>query len=70
MEFSNKVILALLTVFGLVFLIAFFHAFLITICWNYLMPKLFNLARITYWDGYVMAVLSSCLFKTIRVNNQ
>ena len=35
--------------------------------WNYLMPDLFNLDSVSYWQSLVMLILTGTLFKTDRV---
>ena len=35
--------------------------------WNYLMPDLFNLKVISYWQSFIMIVLTGTLFKVGRV---
>ena len=32
--------------------------------WNWLMPELFGLQAITFWQALGVALLSSCLFKS------
>jgi len=57
--------------------IALFIGFVITIaliavvitfplmwCWNYVMPDLFGLAEINFWQALVLSLLSSMLFKS------
>ena len=43
---------------------------IIMVCWNYLMPVLFGLPVITFWQALIMSVLSSALFKSTSVNTQ
>ena len=59
-----KSLLIILGAISLIFIVSFFYAFIISICWNYIMPKIFGLPKIGYWDAYVMALLSGCLFKS------
>ncbi len=42
-------------------------ALLIMSSWNYLMPNLFNLDSVSYWQSLIMLVLTGTLFKTSRV---
>ena len=41
---------------------AFFFGFIIQLLWNWLMPLLFGLMQITYWQGIGIFLLSSILF--------
>lgn len=45
----------------------FIGALIVMISWNYLMPDLFNLDSVSYWQSLVMLVLTGTLFKTERV---
>ena len=46
----------------------FIGALIVMYSWNYLMPDLFNLEVISYWQSLVMLVLTGTLFKTGRVS--
>lgn len=46
----------------------FIGALFIMLSWNYLMPDLFNLDVISYWQSLVMLILTGTLFKTGRVS--
>lgn len=39
----------------------FFRAWLIQICWNYVMPYIFGLPVLTYWQAFAVGVLSSLI---------
>ena len=45
----------------------FIGALIVMYSWNYLMPDLFNLEVISYWQSFIMLVLTGTLFKTGRV---
>ena len=45
----------------------FIGALLIMLTWNYVMPDLFNLETITYWQSVMLHILAGSLFKTGRV---
>ena len=40
-----------------------FNGFLVMLLWNWLMPDIFGLKVITYWQGFGIAFLCSILFK-------
>ena len=46
----------------------FIGALIIMLSWNYLMPDLFNLEAVSYWQALVMLILTGTLFKTGRVS--
>ena len=45
----------------------FIGALIVMYSWNYLMPDLFNLEVISYWQSFIMLILTGTLFKTGRV---
>ena len=45
----------------------FIGALIIMLSWNYLMPDLFNLEAVSYWQALVMLILTGTLLKTGRV---
>ena len=46
----------------------FIGALIVMYSWNYLMPDLFNLDSVSYWQALVMLILTGTLFKTGRVS--
>ena len=45
----------------------FIGALIVMYSWNYLMPDLFNLDSVSYWESLVLLILTGTLFKTGRV---
>ena len=45
----------------------FIGALIVMYSWNYLMPDLFNLKVISYWQSFIMIVLTGTLLKVGRV---
>lgn len=46
-----------------VIVLCFISAWVVSMCWNYIMPYLFGLPTITYWQAFVIQILCGCLFK-------
>lgn len=46
----------------------FIGALIVMYSWNYLMPDLFNLDSVSYWQSFIMLVLTGTLFKIGRVS--
>ena len=46
-------------VVGLIFI----FGWVVMLLWNWLMPDIFGLGQITYWQGWGLLLLSSILFK-------
>ena len=42
-------------------------ALIVMVSWNYVVPDLFNLDILTYWESLVLLILTGTLFKTERV---
>ena len=43
-----------------------FFGWIVMLLWNWLMPSLFGLASISYWQGFGIVVLAKILFGGIR----
>lgn len=43
-------------------IIAALLPFLVMVCWNYVMPIIFSLPRITYWQSFVLYIMTQILF--------
>jgi hypothetical protein len=56
----SKFAIAIITVF----IIAFFYGILVYLLWNWLMPVIFGLPVITFWQAIGLSWLSACLFKS------
>lgn len=52
--------------FFLFVFLAFILGFFIMLLWNWLMPTLFSLPEITYWQAWGLFILSKLLFGTGR----
>jgi hypothetical protein len=55
-------------VFALLFALVF--GFLVKWLWNWLMPALFGLKEITYWQAFAMVVLAKLLFGAFGAHHQ
>lgn len=53
-----------LVVFGLAFAVVFalIFGFIVKLLWNWLMPALFGLGEITYWQAFGIVILAKILF--------
>jgi hypothetical protein len=62
----HPVVLASLIVGGVAVavLLAFVFGWLVMILWNWLMPEIFGLGTITYWQAWGLVLLSHILFKS------
>lgn len=58
-----KVLLGFLGVLIMAMILAILMALPVMWLWNYLMPELFGLATIHFWQALAMSMLSSILFK-------
>jgi hypothetical protein len=57
-----KIFLGFLMGLGFIGLI-FLFGWVVMLLWNWLIPEIFGLTRISYWQGWGLLVLSSILFK-------
>ena len=44
--------------------LAFLLGLLVMLLWNWVMPDVFGLPQITYWQGWALVLLAHILFKT------
>lgn len=63
MDKYYKVIGASVVGLGLIIVCAFITGFFVMLFWNWLMPMLFGLTKITYIQGWGISALSGLLFK-------
>lgn len=61
----SKVIIILLLVVLFVSIVPLITMWL----WNYVMPGVFNLPEIGYWQAFALLMLSSLFFKNIKTSN-
>lgn len=66
----SKLIGSLLTLFGVIIFMLFgfgiILAFPVMWCWDYVMPRLFNLPEITYLQALALYLLCGLLFKQTK----
>lgn len=66
---EDKIILGLI-IFVIVLIVIAIGGFVLMLCWNYLMPVIFGLPQITFWQAIVMNILSILLFKQFYTYNK
>ena len=63
-----KVFLGVLIGIGIIGLI-FLFGWVVMLLWNWLMPAIFGLKQLTYWQAWGLLILSSILFKDFPSGN-
>ena len=58
----EKVTIIIVSAIGLIVLVGFILGFPLMFLWNWLMPMLFNLPTITFWQAVGLNLLSGILF--------
>jgi hypothetical protein len=61
---KNNVLEAVLLIVGLIVLAGILLALPLQLLWNWLMPNLFNLPVITFWQALGLNMLAGILFKS------
>lgn len=61
---GEEIMAAILGVFVVVFVIALLVAFPTMWLWNWLMPTIFGLTKITFWQALGINILCGFLFKS------
>lgn len=62
-----------LVVIGFIILgvgLLFLFGFVVRLLWNWLMPELFGLKKVTYWQAWGLLLLCSILFKGIKIGDE
>jgi len=68
---KNNVLESILIIIGLIILAALLFTLPLQILWNWLMPYLFNLPIISFWQAFGLNMLAGILFRsniTIKQN--
>ena len=58
-----KILLMVLGGIILAVLLAFLFGWIVMLLWNWLMPEIFGLTTITFWQAWGLVILSHLLFK-------
>jgi hypothetical protein len=61
---KNSIIEPILIIIGLIVLAGILFALPLQLLWNWLMPQLFNLPMITFWQALGLNLLAGILFRT------
>lgn len=64
------VLRGLFTVIGILGMVALILGLPLMLLWNWLMPTIFGLTEITFWQAVGLNFLSSILFKTTYTSKQ
>jgi len=70
-DIMEKILIAVFAIIGVIALVAIFGlvlAFPIKWCWNYTMPFLFSLHKITWGHAWCLNFLAGCLIKASQTN--
>jgi hypothetical protein len=66
----EKVTVIIVSAIGLIVLVGFILGFPLMFLWNWLMPMLFSLPTITFWQAVGLNLLSGILFNKTNFNNK
>ena len=61
---KNNILEAILLIVGLIVLAAILLALPLQLLWNWLIPTIFNLPMITFWQALGLNMLAGILFKS------
>lgn len=60
--FTGLIVFAFLLIFG----VAFIYSIPVYFCWNAVVPKIFGLPYLNFWDSFILSLLCSFLFKSYQ----
>ena len=66
----GRTILTVIGGIGLGVVMAFLIGWLVMLLWNWLMPPIFGLTTITFWQAWGLVILAHLLFKTGHHHDQ
>jgi hypothetical protein len=61
---KNSTVEQILMLIGLIILAAILFALPLQLLWNWLMPTIFNLPMVTFWEAFGLNLLAGILFRT------
>ena len=63
MEKAAKIVAVIIIAAGIILFVGIITAWPIQLLWNWLMPKIFGLPLISFWEAFGLMVLSGLLLK-------
>jgi len=66
---SKQIAVMLGTLIGVILVWTVILALPVQLLWNWLMPKIFGLTTITFWEALGLVLLSNLLIKSHKVND-
>ena len=60
----NETIKAVATLLGMIAIVMVLLGYPVMLLWNWLMPTIFNLPTLTFWEAFGLNVMSGILFRT------
>ncbi len=70
MKLIGLKILGVIVALAIFFVCALINGVIVMLLWNWLLPDLFGLTTITYWQGVGLSYLCSILFKSVSTSNK
>lgn len=67
-DLFTKMMAGCLTVMIFYFIISLILGFFVSILWNMIMPIIFGVIYISYWQGFILMILCCLLFSRININ--
>jgi hypothetical protein len=64
METFLKIVVVAVGIFGLALVLSLISAIPVYLLWNWLMPELFHLPVVTFWQALGITALANILFKS------
>lgn len=57
------------TMTGIVVLVLTAYIFIVQLLWNYVMPSVFNLSSVTFWQAGALLLLITMLIASVKTRN-
>lgn len=66
----KETIFVILGVITLIFILSLVMAIPVMYLWNWLIPDIFSLRELTYWESWGILILTGFLFRNINTNSK
>ena len=70
MESLFKIIVIIVFFIGITFCLGLLLAFPIMLLWNWLVPSIFGLTKIGFWQAFGLNLLSGCLIRSTSISSK
>lgn len=64
----KEIIAGIFVILVVAVLLSLLEVIPVMLLWNWLMPLIFGLPTLSFWQAFGVCILSSCLFRTVTID--